>query len=591
MTLTPAAPGEGVALPTASARDAGRWLRGALGLRHRAAVATVTLLLAGTVAGLAGPALLGAVVDVVSRHGRRATIDRLALALAAAVLAEAVLAALARVAIARVGEDLLAQLRRDTIGRALDLDVETVELAGTGDLIGRCTSDVAVLADMTRDVLPWVASAAVLTVLTLGALCLQSPLLALTALAGTPISGVATRRYVRRAPAVYRTERESMAGLVGALVETSEGARTLRAYGAGPAQRRRVGASATAWLRARAAGVHIRARFFPGLALGQGVSLAATVAAGAYLSARGALTTGQATAGALYVARLYDPLSLLLEVLDKLQSARASLCRLVGVLAIPRPAEPPRRTAVDGGPAGVRTDGVTFAYRGGQPVLTDVDFDLPAGGRAVVVGASGAGKSTLACLLAGLLRPAAGTVTVGGHDLEALAAADRRRLVTLVTQEPHVFAGTVGWNVVLGASHRPGVDPGACLAAVGATWLATLPHGLDTVVGPGGHRLTPAQAQQVALARLVAADPSVVILDEATADLSGAAAGAAEAALVAALADRTVVAIAHRLDTAASADVVVVMHEGRIVETGAHADLVAREGAYAALWSAWARAR
>ena len=579
------------ALPTATRAEAGRWLRAALGRRRRAALTTGALLLAGTVAGLAGPALLGAVVDVVARHGHRAAIDRLALVLAAAVLAEAGFAALARVAMARLGEDLLAELRRETLGRALDLDVETVELAGTGDLIGRCTTDLAVLGDMTRDVLPWVASAAALTVLTLGALCLQSPLLALTALAGTPVSGAATRRYVRRAPPVYRAEREAMADLVGGLVETSEGARTLRSYGSAPAQGRRVHLAATGWLRARAAGVHIRARFFPGLAVGQGISLAATVAAGAYLSSRGSLTTGQATAGALYVARLYDPLSLLLEVLDKVQSARASLCRLVGVLGIPRAGEPARRAGLDDAAAVVRARGLTFAYRGGAAVLSDVDLDLAAGERAVVVGASGAGKSTLACLLAGLLRPALGTVTVGPHELADLAAADRRRLVALVTQEPHVFAGTVAWNVALGAVQRPDIDAGACLAAVGATWAPALPDGLDTVVGPGGHRLTPAQAQQVALARLVAADPSVVILDEATADLSGAAAGAAETALVAALANRTVIAIAHRLDTAATADVVMVMHEGRIVERGSHDDLVAREGAYAALWSAWARSR
>jgi len=207
----------------------------------------------------------------------------------------------------------------------------------------------------------------------------------------------------------------------------------------------------------------------------------------------------------------------------------------------------------------------------------------------VVVGASGAGKSTLAGLLAGLLRPRAGRVVVGDHDLAQLGDDDRRRLVALVTQEPHVFAGTVRWNVALGA--RGPVDAGRCLDAVGATWAGSLPDGLDTVVGAGGHRLTPAQAQHLALARLVAADPAVVVLDEATAGLSGGAAGAAEAALAAALANRTVIAIAHRLDTAATAQRVVVMDDGRIVETGPHSDLVEREGAYAALWAAWARSR
>ncbi len=579
------------ALPTAPPAAARRWVITALGRRRRATASTVALLVAGTIAGLASPALLGAVVDVVSRHGHRGTIDRLAIALAAAATAEAAFAALARIAMARLGEDLLAELRRETLGRALDLDVETVERAGTGDLIGRCTTDIAVLSDMARDVLPWVASAALMTGLTLVALCLQSPLLAATALAGTPVSIAATRRYVRRAPPVYRREREAMAGLVGRLVETSEGSRTLRAYRASDEQRRRVSDAATGWLWARAAGVRIRTRFFPGLAIGQGISLAATVAAGAYLSSRGALTTGQVTAGALYVARLYDPLSLLMEVLDKVQSAQASLCRLVGVLSVERTGDPDPLTALASAPMHVTAQALSFAYLGGDDVVSGVDLVVAPGERAVIVGASGAGKSTLAGLLAGLLRPAAGRVLVGPHHLATLADEDRRRLVALVTQEPHVFSGTVAWNVTLGARHRPEVEPAACLDAVGATWAGSLPAGLDTVVGPGGHRLTPAQAQQLALARLVAADPAVVILDEATADLSGGAAGAAEAALGAALANRTVVAIAHRLDTASTADTVVVMQDGRIVERGGHAELVTRDGVYAALWAAWSRSR
>ena len=576
-------------LPTVGLRAARRWAWAALRARRRGSAITVVLLLGSTVAALSQPALLGAVVDVVARQGRAATIDHLAIGLAVAVVAEAALAAAGRISMARLGEDLLAELRRETLGRALDLEIETVERAGTGDLIGRCTTDIAVLSDMTRDVLPWVASAAVLTGLTLVALAVQSPFLALTALAGTPVSLAATRRYVHRAPRVYRREREAMADLVGTLVETSEGSRTLRAYGASDEQRRRVAHAASAWLRARAAGVHIRVRFFPGLAIGQGISLAATVGAGAYLASRGSLSTGQVTASALYVARLYDPLSLLLEVLDKLQSAQASLCRLVGVLDIPRPASPPPVPALARPPIAVRTDDLSFAYAGGDDVVTDVAVSVRPGERVVVVGASGAGKSTLAGLLAGLLRPRAGRVVVGDHDLAQLGDDDRRRLVALVTQEPHVFAGTVRWNVALGA--RGPVDAGRCLDAVGATWAGSLPDGLDTVVGAGGHRLTPAQAQHLALARLVAADPAVVVLDEATAGLSGGAAGAAEAALAAALANRTVIAIAHRLDTAATAQRVVVMDDGRIVETGPHSDLVEREGAYAALWAAWARSR
>jgi ATP-binding cassette subfamily C protein len=421
-------------------------------------------------------------------------------------------------------------------------------------------------------------------------LAIESPLLALTALAGLPVSYAFTRRYLRRAPAVYARERSAMAGLVGGLVETTEGARTLRAYRAGPDQRRRVRAAASTWLGSVGAGIRVRVQFFPGLAVGQGLSLATTLAVGAVLASRGSLSTGQVTACALYVARLHDPLSLLLEVLDELQSAQASLCRLVGVVSIPRPDEPPPIPRLPAPPIGVTARGLGFSYAEGGEVVKAVDLDIAPGERTVIVGASGAGKSTLAGIIAGLLHPSHGDVELGAEALSRMGGADRRRLVALLTQEPHVFAGSVAWNVTLGAPN-PDEDPAAALAAVGASWVDGLPQGIDTRVGPGGHRLTPAQAQQLALARLVAADPAVVVLDEATADLTSRAAGAAERALAAALAERTVIAVAHRLDSAVSADQLLVMEDGEIVERGAHADLVQREGRYAALWSAWVSSR
>jgi ABC-type multidrug transport system fused ATPase/permease subunit len=221
-------------------------------------------------------------------------------------------------------------------------------------------------------------------------------------------------------------------------------------------------------------------------------------------------------------------------------------------------------------------------------VLHGVDLDLRPGERLAVVGPSGAGKSTLGRLLAGVNPPRTGSVTVGGVGLVDLPLDELRGHVVLVTQEQHVFAGTLRDNLTLA---RPDADDDAVAAALGAVdalaWVEALPAGLDTVVGAGGHALSAAQAQQVALARLVLADPHTLVLDEATSLLDPRAARHLERSLSAVLAGRTVVAIAHRLHAASDADRVAVVEDGRVTELGTHADLVAADGPYATLWRRW----
>jgi ABC-type multidrug transport system fused ATPase/permease subunit len=210
------------------------------------------------------------------------------------------------------------------------------------------------------------------------------------------------------------------------------------------------------------------------------------------------------------------------------------------------------------------------------------------GERLAVVGPSGAGKSTLGRLLAGIHPPRTGRVTVGGADLVGLPLEEMRREVALVTQEHHVFLGTIRDNVTLG---RADADEGAvrrALEAVDAlTWVDDLPRGLDTEVGGDGFPLTVAQAQQLALARIVLVDPHTLVLDEATSLLDPHSARHLERSLAAVVEDRTVVAIAHRLHTAHDADRVAVVEDGKVAELGSHDELLAQDGSYAALWSAW----
>ncbi|MDP9219700.1 MAG: ABC transporter ATP-binding protein/permease, partial [Actinomycetota bacterium] len=218
----------------------------------------------------------------------------------------------------------------------------------------------------------------------------------------------------------------------------------------------------------------------------------------------------------------------------------------------------------------------------------DVSLSLTPGERLAVVGPSGAGKSTLGRLLAGIHPPRTGSVTVGGVPLVDLPLEDLRGSVALVTQEHHVFVGTLAENLRLA---RPGADDAqlaAALASVDALeWASALPEGLSTLVGAGQLGLTPPQAQQVALARLVLADPHTLVLDEATSLLDPRAARHLERSLSAVLSGRTVVAIAHRLHTAHDADRVAVVEDGQISELGSHDELLASGGAYAALWRSW----
>ncbi|MGH8904436.1 MAG: ATP-binding cassette domain-containing protein, partial [Egibacteraceae bacterium] len=303
-----------------------------------------------------------------------------------------------------------------------------------------------------------------------------------------------------------------------------------------------------------------------------------------------AITIGAATAAALYFIRLFDPINTLLGLVDEAQEATAGLARLVGVTQLPRPG--PDGETGEPADSSITVDTVGHAYTPGHDVLTGVDLTLRPGERVALVGASGAGKTTLAKLIAGVHNPSAGQVRIGGVAVAELDPAAPRAAVVLVTQEVYTFAGTLTDDLRLARPGATEAELAAALDKVGAlAWARALPDGLATVVGAGGHRLTATQAQQLALARLVLADPLVAILDEATAEAGSAGARVLEAAALRALDGRTALVVAHRLTQAASADRIVVLDTGRVVEIGRHADLASGDGPYARLWTAWSRAR
>jgi ABC-type multidrug transport system fused ATPase/permease subunit len=573
------------ALPVADAPQVRRYARALLRKRPRALAVVLLLHALGAVAGLVGPRLLGDLVEEIERGTSTLTVDRIAATIAGFVVVQSVLVRFAHLASARLGERVLAELREDFIGRVLAIPLSTVESAGTGDLLTRTSRDVDALSKSVRTALPETLIALVTGLLAVGALVLVDPLLVLPCLVAVPILWVGTRWYLKRAPAGYLRENASWSEVTDGLSESVEGARTVDALRRQTQRVERTDADLRRTWAAESYTLFLRSVWFPVVEIGYVVPVVATLLGGGWFYLQGWVSLGQVTAAVLYVQLLIDPLDRLLSTLDELQVGAASLARLIGVADVPddRPADGARPHG-----AGVEVRDLRFSYVPGRDVLHGVTLSLRPGERLAIVGPSGAGKSTLGRLLAGVHTPTGGSITVGGVAMTDLSQDDLRTEVALVSQEHHIFIGTLRDNVAMVRPGASDADVEAALAAVHALdWVRALPDGLDTEVGARGLGLGAAQAQQVALARLVLADPHTLVLDEATSLLDPRAARELERSLAAVLHGRTVVAIAHRLFSAHDADRVAVVEDGRITELGPHDELVAAGGAYAALWHSW----
>ena len=568
------------ALPVAGAREV-RSYAVRLARRHpRALGLSLGLYAAAALAGLVAPRLLGALVEAVDAGTTTGYVDRVALLLAGAVLLQTALTKWSRTISLVLAEEVFADLREDFLERVVALPLSTVERAGSGDLLSRTTSDIDTLAKTVRYAVPEVLVATVTSVLTVGAAFVVSPPVAAAMLLSAPVLFFSTRWYLRRAPDGYLRERAAYAVLTAGIAESAEGARTVEALRRQDVRRARSDRDIAAAYGIERYTLRLRTIWFPLVDLSFVLPLVAVVLLGGFLYTRGVASLGEVTTVALYVQLLLDPLDRLLGWLDELQVGASSLARLIGVAEVPDDRRPSGAA-----PAGedLRADDVRFAYRDGHDVLHGLDLAVRPGERLAVVGPSGAGKSTLGRLLAGVHGPRSGAVTLGGVPVLDLPLERLRSEVSLVTQEHHVFVGTLRENLLLAREDATDEQVRAALDAV--DWAHDVD--LDTQVGAGGVSLTPAQAQQVALARLVLADPHTLVLDEATSLLDPRAARHLERSLAAVVTGRTVVAIAHRLHTASDADRVAVVEGGRVTELGSHDELLALGGSYAALWASW----
>ena len=443
-------------LPVADAREtrvqAMAYLR-----RHRRGF--IMIVLTQTVAalcGLVGPFLLGKLVNDIGNGLTMHTVNVLAGFLAAALLLQSAFTFLTRRQSYILGEEVFAELRENFLGRLLELPLSVVERAGTGDLLARTTNDMDALAYTVRFAVPESLVAIVTLVVTIVAVVATLPVMGLVCLTGTPLLIFGTRWYLSRAPESYRRERASYATMSGTFSETADGSRTVDALSLAERQKQRLRRDLAESYKWERRNLFLRCTWFPFVDAGLSLPVALSVLVGGLLCFSHHATVGQVTAVTLYVQQLGDPLDRLLSWLDELQIGTSALARLFGVALVTDDRTP--TSAVPEDEAITATD-VTYAYREGHDVLRDVSVALTPGERLAIVGPSGAGKSTLGRLLAGIDGPRLGSVDVGGVPLIDLALDDLRGHVALVTQEHHLFIGSVRDNLILA---RPGADD-ACL--------------------------------------------------------------------------------------------------------------------------------
>ena len=491
-----------------------------------------------------------------------------------------------------VGRRVLSDLRIDLFAHVQRLELGYFERERAGRIISRLTNDIDALEDLVTDGVTSTLRNSLILVGTAVALVWLDWRLALATLVVFPPMAAATIMFRVRSSRAYRVMRERMADVTATLAEDLAGVRVVKEFDRGERNAQLFDATSERYREANVRTVWLNAWYFPFVELLSVFGIAIVLAYGGYLTFEGAIGVGTLFAFVVYLQNFFDPVQQLSLVYNTYLAATAALNRIFDVMDTePELVDAPGAVALARIEGHVELDDVRFGYGDGPDVLHGLDLVAEPGTTVALVGHTGAGKSTIVKLLARFYDPRAGTVRIDGHDVRTVQAATLRRQLGIVPQESFLFAGTIAENIAYARPDATRGDVEDAARAVGADrFIDELPEGYDTEVAERGSALSAGERQLVALARAFLADPRILVLDEATSSVDIATERQIGLAIATLLEGRTSFVVAHRLSTIRSADMIVVLEDGRVVEQGAHEDLLALRGRYAALYEDWARA-
>ena len=544
------------------------------------------LVVVGALSQAGGPYLIGRAID---RYILRGDVPGLlwTMLILLGVYVAGTLATLGQIRqVGGVGQRVLASLRERIFDRLLRLPLRYFDRRPVGDLMSRVTNDVDTLNQLLSQGFTQLLGSFFSLIGIVVAMLLLDWRLALVCFTIIPVMLLVNVYFARRARRAFRTTRETVGDVTAGLQEEITGVREAQAFNRTEANIARFRERNAANRIANVQAVAITSAFAPAIDVLSTLATAVVIGYGGYLVVTGTLSVGLLAAFLIYVQQFFRPIQLASQVYTQAQAALAGGERIYNILdEDPEPPDPPGMPSLGTIEGRIEFEGVTFGYEPGRPVIHDVSFEIEPGQTVALVGPTGAGKTTIANLVPRFYDATGGSVRVDGRDVREVKRESLREGIATVLQEPFLFSGTVAENIGYGRQDamREEVEAAARVASA-HDFVSELPDGYDTVLGEGGGNLSQGQRQLLSFARAVLANPRILILDEATSNIDTRTEALIQRALGTLLEGRTSIVIAHRLSTIRTADLILVVADGRIVERGTHAELLEKSGLYADLY-------